>query len=333
MVTTRYNVALNTFQDIINALRYVLLTQNTEQIGSISTEDELIFWINKCYALLEMYDWNWARKKCSTPLVTVSGQSLYQLPLDCRDKKPIDIIYLPGSEDAPLKCVESFKEYISEIASRDSTSNNEPGNPRRYCYMEKYETTRSYSTGTVSIASIGDFQITGSGTLWLTNLFCGSTITIGANTYTVNNVVNDGLINITSAALATATNSAYTSSTSYPLVQIDLDPIPDDVLSYYYYYFRRFTPMVTGTDVPILPLNDRWVLCDGAYSLYKWYHYEPGLSGIQPSTNINSKDQFLTAPGTIQKFFDQYVSKLLADDKQLTSSRKKIQFKKGYYNR
>lgn len=324
MPITKYNLALNTFIDIKNVLKDVLLRLSTETAvtNELAKDDELSFWVNKCYVLLENYDWTWAIKKDTTSLTTTSGTSTYRLPVLARDKKPIQKIF---NSTYDLTEVTSHEEYVQATFNRSGG-----GTPRRFCYVEKYTTARAYSTGTVS-ATIGEYTITGIGTLWLANLTSGSTITIGANTYTVAVVNADLQVTITTAILATVTSTTYTSSTSYPQLQIDFDPSPNAAIDHTFWYYQRFVPLILDADIPLLPINDRWVLADGAYSLYKWFHGEILKSGISPSVQIKATEAFLTSPATVQKFFNQYVAKMLADDKQLSgAARPKIKFKRGY---
>lgn len=329
MTLTRYNAALNNFGDLIAAAKTVFLGQNTEVIGEITRDDEIAFWINNAYHLLENYDWNWSRKKDSTGLVTASGTSAYTLPLVFRDKKPIDAIYVPGNTAPALNEVVSFEEYKTRIAQR--TSQNY-GEPREFCYTPRLDSTISYSTGTIS-AGTGAYLFTGIGTQFLNKLFSGSTVTIGSDVYTVATVISDTQFYVTSATTSTYSSASYTATTNYPLAQIDLNPVPSAVQTYDIYFYKRFIPMMGNSDVPLLPINDRWVLVHGAYSLYQWFHGQTGVTGISPDATTLDRRQFLQSPTTMQKFFNQYVSKLLAEDKkQGGSQRPKMVFKRGYRN-
>jgi len=324
-VVTKYGLALNNFADIKNTLRDVMLRLDSQSVsGNIATDDELSFWVNKCYALLENYGWSWARKKDPTGITTVAGTSTYQLPIMARDKKPLIQIF---NSTYNLKEVPSLEEYNAETFNRSGS-----GTPRRFAYVDKYTTARTYATGTIT-GVVGAYTLTGSGTSWLSNLFCGSTITPAAGTaQTVARVNSDTQVTLTAATGAITAGTAYSASTSYPLVQIDFDPIPSAAVLHTFWYAQKFVPLILDADVPLLPLNDRWVLVDGAYSLYKWFHDEILKSGISPSVSIRTADAaFLTSPASVQKFFDQYVAKLLADDRQLVgTARPKMKFKRCY---
>jgi hypothetical protein len=331
MTVTKYNVGLNTLSDIVNALSEVVLQQNPETAGSLAKADEMRYWINAAYVLLENYNFRWNVRKATTAerITTTAGTSLYGLPLMCRDKAPILSIKDSASQNDPLTCVSTIEEYQQKISARSTDT----ATPREFCYVQNDTSTRTYSTGTVSGTS-GEYTLTGTGTAWLTNLTCGSVITISATSYTVAKVNTDTSVTLTSALASSPSTSAYSASTTYPRQQIDLNPIPSSVIIYdELYYYSKLLPLIADSDVPLLPLNDRWVLVHGAYDLYQWFHNNDalGMSGMQPSSSAGNTRQFLSNPATKQKFYDLYVAKLLADEKQMSGAlRPKITMKRGY---
>ena len=332
-VVTKYNIPLFTFADIINSLRDVFLrTQDgSSSVGTVTKDDELAFLINKCYVLLENYQWSWNWRRANSAatgrITTVSGTSAYTLPVLAREKKPL--IWISDGTNPKLDEVLTPQEYRDKTYHRSGSN----GTPREFSYIERYTTARTYTTGTLSGTS-GEYELTGVGTSWLLNLCPGSIITPAGygSTVTVATVQSDTKVILTAALTTDITApTTYSASTSYPLNQIDLNPIPAGVTNYEFLYCRKFHPLIAGTDEPLLPLNDRWVLVDGAYSLYKWTHNKAILSGISPETKVIDKEAFLMSPATVQKFFNQYVAKLLADDKKLVgTARIKQKFKRGY---
>lgn len=326
-IPTKYNTSLNTLQDILNSLRYVFLKQNTETVGTLQSEDEYAFWVNSAYMLLENYDFRWNLRKHSTGIVLVSGTSLYSLDYQYRDKRPISKILLPNQSTYPeLVEVPDFKQYMQKIRYRTANTGDVPS---EFCYFPYSQQNTSYSTGTIS-GSVGNNYLTGAATKWLANVFSGASLTIGSDVYAVEKVTTDGKVYVGSALTSTYTNASYTINNIYPIQQIDLNPIPGQVSTLDVYYYQRFLPLMDPTDVPLLPMNDRWVLVHGAYSLYQWFNGRPDMSGISPSAKISDKNIFLTSPSTIQKFYDQYVAKILADDIKLTGANPQITYKRGY---
>ena len=87
-------------------------------------------------------------------------------------------------------------------------------------YYRSIGTAADYSTGTVTIASVGSTTVTGTGTTWLaSNRGRGDRITIGANNYVILRVDSNTQLTLTSPAVATATNSAYTIARQFTTLQ------------------------------------------------------------------------------------------------------------------
>lgn len=327
MTINKYYQALNNFGDIKLALKDLLLMKGGDQSGQgqVTLDDELSFWINRCYVLLEQYDWRWALGK--TTLAITAGTSKYSIPLVARDIKPVKrIVTTSGTVIDPAEKPD-FDSYMDSISGRTGS-----GTPREFGYVETDDTEVGYTTGVVT-GSANLYALVGVGTAWLSNLFCGSIIDLPApepRNY-VAKVINDTTLALKNPLSADVSSAAYTAYTSYPRVQIDLNPIPAESVTATLYYHKRFTPMIIDEDIPLLPLSARWVLADGAYQLYQWFHENTEKVGIQPATLPQSKDLFINSPATIQKFFNLYVAKLLSDEKSLSGPvRVKMKFKRGY---
>ena len=328
-VNIRFNSGLLNLGDIIHALRYVFLNQNTEAAGEVQIEDQYTYWINGAYQLLENYDFSWSRKKSAIGLTTVYNQSSYGLPMDARDTKPVSQIILNGQGNS-LPHLDEEPSFDAYIKSKCGI-----GGPRRFCYVPDSTAARTYSVGT-AIWDASKYTVMGIGTSWLENVAPGDVLLSGAYAIigTVAAVQSDLILTLT--ALPTVTGSsgaAYTINGLAPQKTIDIDPIPGGVLNYDLYYFRKFQPLLNDTDVPIVPASSRMVLVHGAWQLYQWFTVNNalGMSGIQPSTNLEDRRSFLNTPSNIQKFYNQFVAKMLADDKQLTgAARPRMKLKRGY---
>lgn len=322
MVVTVYDVVLNNFGDVKNVLRDIFLRTGTESYSSgVPTEAvEFSFWVNMAQSLLQDYEFKWLVK--SGTLTPTSGISSVQLSVRARAIKPLKLIYNATNN---LIEIPTLEEYNKETFNRTGT-----GTPRRYCYIEDYTTNRNYTTGLVT-ATLAAHLITGAGTSWLDNLDCGSIITIGANSYTVVRVNSDTEVTVKEAIVMAVAGSAYSVITSSPLPQIDLDPIPSSAAVHTIKYYQKLIPLVNDSDALQLPLNDRWVLPHGAYSLWKWFHDDIGKTGISPMTSVAAVKLFLNSPTTAQKFYDQFVSKMLANqDKLIGAAKPKLKYKRGY---
>lgn len=327
-------IVLNNFGDIKNVLRDAFLRVGSESAvaGTINVENELRVWINKCYLLFQDYEFKWMLKKDDSACLsgsgdTVSGTSLYRLPILARDKKPIAFLF--NSTHEVKEYMGSMEAYLRETFGRASTGG---GTPRRFAYMEPYTTVRAYSTGTIA-GTAGEYTITGTGTEWLANLFCGSTITPTAGSaLTIARVDSDTQVTLTTALAADiAALTTYAASTTYPQGQIDLDPIPASAIAHTMRFYQKLVPMIKDSDVPLLPLEDRGVLADGAYSLYKWFHNDILKSGITPGTRIKFDESFMVSPASVQKFFNLYVARMLANERKLVGpARPKLRFRRGY---
>jgi len=334
MVVTKYDAILLNFKDIKDALWQIFLgkANKTTPSGTVASDDELSFLINKFYVLLENYEWSWARKSDAAACLSGSGSSVastsaYRLPLDAREKKSIAKLF---SSETNLKEYDgSVNAYRDKTFNRGSSNN---GTPREFAYIHKYTTARAYSTGTIT-GTTGEYTLTGVGTSWLANLCPGSTIkvTVGGATYTVIRVNSDTSVTLNSSLTTSPSTGAYVGATTYPQIQVDFNPIPAEAVAYTMDYYQKFYPLVNDSDEPLLPLNDRWILVDGAYSLYKWFHDEILKSGVSPSVNVRAADMFVQSPASVQKFVDMYVAKLLTDDKKIMSvTRTKHTRKRGY---
>lgn len=86
-------------------------------------------------------------------------------------------------------------------------------------YYRSIGTAADYTAGTVTVAS-GSTSVTGTGTAWkANNRGRGDRITIGANSYVILSVDSDTQITLASAAVAAATNSAYTIARQFTTLQ------------------------------------------------------------------------------------------------------------------
>ena len=95
-----------------------------------------------------------------------------------------------------------------------------PGDGSVKTYYRSIGTAADYTTGTVTIASVGSTTVTGAGTTWLaSNRGRGDRITIGANNYVVLRVDSNTQLTLASPAVATATNSAYTIARQFTTLQ------------------------------------------------------------------------------------------------------------------
>ena len=95
----------------------------------------------------------------------------------------------------------------------------------------------AYSTGTISVTT-GTRTFTGSGTSWLGNIFNGSKVTVGTNSYNVETVDSD--TQFTSVQLANKTESGLTySAETKERTRIALSSVPNPVVNVQVNYFKR----------------------------------------------------------------------------------------------
>lgn len=104
----------------------------------------------------------------------------------------------------------------------------------------------TYNTGTVSV-TVNDKTLTGVSTLFLGNVFPGSRIIIGINTYNIESVDSNTQITMVQNALVTVANSTYRIETKNRS-QIILSSVPDPAINLFLTYHKRTYDFVNDND-------------------------------------------------------------------------------------
>ena len=121
------------------------------------------------------------------------------------------------------------------------------GYPAAWAFSKFNRAVSTYNTGTVSIPKDSN-TLTGSGTSWIGNVFEGTKITIGSNSYNVETVDKDTQITLVQKSKdAVQANTKYSAETKNR-TQIMFSTVPDPVVNMNVTYYKKPYPLVNDND-------------------------------------------------------------------------------------
>lgn len=138
--------------------------------------------------------------------------------------------------------------------------------PSSWCWYGVNRKVSTYTTG--SVTTTQDSRIlTGTGTLWVGNVFNGSKVTIGTISYNIESVDTDTQITLVQNATIVATGSAYSIETKNTS-QIVLSSVPDPAINLYVTYPKKTYSLINDNDETELWEGFEHILANVLYGYY-----------------------------------------------------------------
>lgn len=122
------------------------------------------------------------------------------------------------------------------------------GYPEAWSYYGFNRVVSTYVEGTIS-STVDSRTFTGSGTSWIGNIFPGTRVVVGVNTYNVETVDSDTQFTAVQNAMVTGSGATYTART-FNRPQIVLSSTPDPVLNLYITYPKKAYDFLNDNDEP-----------------------------------------------------------------------------------